>query len=604
VTWTWQIAVIVAFLAFALFGRAAFAVPNVANATTDANWIMGAYISSGPMSGAIGTYPDPGGSQHIEPYFDNFAAMGLARAYQITGNTSYINATWSHLAWYANHVDSSGYAHNWDLVNGTWTEEENPGYDSTDSYAATFLIALLAAYRASNNLTELQNFNSAIQTAVNAIHSTQEANGLTDAKPGYTGELLEDNVETYQGLLAAGNLATILGNTNLANQAYGDAAPMAGTINSTMWNSANGWYYWAVFNDGSTQPTNPTTTLSPDLMAQGWTAAFTVATGSRASTVLSLESSFTNSQGKSWDDPATNNNWDVSPMGWGYYFNGEEITAQAAASNIRSEAVAANFAWPYQTADAGELIILETDGEDLLFATPPQPSGLTATGGSSKVTLSWTSTPGANVYNVYRGTSPGGESTTPIASALSSPSYTDTAVTNGTTYYYTIGAFNDIGASPMSAEVHATPSAGSTVTTDLLSNWNIISSKSANWELDTTTPTDFNGDTSRAARTVDDTEYLIYSFKNISTFSAKVYIYIGPIGTATFQVSTNNGSSYSNVTVNTGSETLSANGWGYYTVTPSGALPAGVTNLKVIFASGGNNANWDPELSQISITHQ
>ena len=249
---------------------AARAVPNVSNATADANWILGAVISGGPMSGAIGEYPDPGGATHIEPYFANYACFGLARATQITGNTGYVNAAWNHLTWYATHMDSSGYVHDWSLSNGTWTQGS---YDSTDSYAATFLIALLAAYRASNNLSQLKTYSSAIQTAVNAIHSTQQPSGLTDATPGYTGELLEDNVETCQGLLAAGELANILGLSSLASQAYGYASPMQSAI-ETMWNGSGGYYYWAEFNNGSFQPTDPSTTLSPDLMAQGWTVAF------------------------------------------------------------------------------------------------------------------------------------------------------------------------------------------------------------------------------------------------------------------------------------------------------------------------------------------
>jgi hypothetical protein len=58
-------------------------------------------------------------------------------------------------------------------------------------------------------------------------------------------------------------------------------------------------------------------------------------------------------------------------------------------------------------------------------------------------------------FNFYRGASSGGESATPLGSAATC-AYTDTAVTAGTTYFYTSAAVNSVGTSPMSNEVSAT----------------------------------------------------------------------------------------------------------------------------------------------------
>ena len=91
---------------------------------------------------------------------------------------------------------------------------------------------------------------------------------------------------------------------------------------------------------------------------------------------------------------------------------------------------------------------------------PPAPAGLTAAAGSGQVTLSWSASAGATSYNVYRGTSSNGESTTPLATGLTSTSYTDTAVTSGTTYYYEIKAVNSSGTSGVSNEASATPITG------------------------------------------------------------------------------------------------------------------------------------------------
>lgn len=70
------------------------------------------------------------------------------------------------------------------------------------------------------------------------------------------------------------------------------------------------------------------------------------------------------------------------------------------------------------------------------------PKSLTATAGTGKIDLMWTP-PDATVdltYNVYRGTTPGGESATPLASGLTDPSFSDATAAPGTTYYYKVTA--------------------------------------------------------------------------------------------------------------------------------------------------------------------
>ena len=94
---------------------------------------------------------------------------------------------------------------------------------------------------------------------------------------------------------------------------------------------------------------------------------------------------------------------------------------------------------------------------------PPIPGTLTATAGDSKITLSWVaSTPAPPSYTLQRKTEPGG--TYEIIASPTVASYTDTSLTNGTTYTYRVSASNGSCSSTYSAEAFATPVATCTLT--------------------------------------------------------------------------------------------------------------------------------------------
>jgi hypothetical protein len=98
-------------------------------------------------------------------------------------------------------------------------------------------------------------------------------------------------------------------------------------------------------------------------------------------------------------------------------------------------------------------------------ATVPGAPTLSASAGNAVVHLSWTApsdggSPITN-YKVYRATSSGAE--TLLTTLGNVTSYDDTAVTNGTTYYYKVSAVNGVGEGGQSNEASATPQAGATV---------------------------------------------------------------------------------------------------------------------------------------------
>ncbi len=93
---------------------------------------------------------------------------------------------------------------------------------------------------------------------------------------------------------------------------------------------------------------------------------------------------------------------------------------------------------------------------------PPVPTNLAATPGNAQVSLTWTASSGATSYNVKRSTTSGGPYST--VGTPGTNSFTNTSLTNGTTYYYVVSAVNSNGESANSSQVSATPTAGGPLT--------------------------------------------------------------------------------------------------------------------------------------------
>ncbi len=76
------------------------------------------------------------------------------------------------------------------------------------------------------------------------------------------------------------------------------------------------------------------------------------------------------------------------------------------------------------------------------IATLTAPTGLSASAAPGSVTLNWTAVSGASSYQILKGTSSGSLTALPTPEATTS--FTDTSVTNGTTYYYAVKAYNGL----------------------------------------------------------------------------------------------------------------------------------------------------------------
>ncbi len=100
-----------------------------------------------------------------------------------------------------------------------------------------------------------------------------------------------------------------------------------------------------------------------------------------------------------------------------------------------------------------------TGGSGSTTTIPAAPTGVTATAGNAQVMIAWSASSGATSYHVKRGTASAGPFTQ--IAAPTSTTFTDTGLTNGTTYFYVVSALNSAGESANSTAASAKPTAPS-----------------------------------------------------------------------------------------------------------------------------------------------
>ena len=98
-------------------------------------------------------------------------------------------------------------------------------------------------------------------------------------------------------------------------------------------------------------------------------------------------------------------------------------------------------------------------GSGATSTIPAAPTSVMATAGNAQVAIAWMASTGATSYHVKRSTTSAGPFTQ--ISAPTTPTFTDSAVTNGTTYFYVVSALNSAGESPNSTAASAKPAAPS-----------------------------------------------------------------------------------------------------------------------------------------------
>ena len=118
---------------------------------------------------------------------------------------------------------------------------------------------------------------------------------------------------------------------------------------------------------------------------------------------------------------------------------------------------------------------------------PFAPVGITAIALDGEAGVAWQPVQDATSYEVYRATTLGGAGTLVSPAGLSQTRFTDASAANGTTYFYSVRAVSDAGASDQSERAQATPRARTCTSSHAVVNENCFPG-STGWKTTTARP--------------------------------------------------------------------------------------------------------------------
>ena len=214
-------------------------------------------------NGAITMYDiRSGGESKLNPYFACSAALGLLAGGDLETAEAYIR-------WHFGHLEESGIIYDYTVrVEGdVVTETSALDCDSTDSYAALFLILLDEYAKAGGSAALLTAHRDDIAQVVGAMDATF-CFGLTWAKPDYRVFYLMDNCEVAAGYRAAASLWSMLSSPWRAFHCGLRARCVRLAVNLRLWNIRRGSYDYALGNPSDAA------VFYPDAAAQLFPVAF------------------------------------------------------------------------------------------------------------------------------------------------------------------------------------------------------------------------------------------------------------------------------------------------------------------------------------------
>ena len=211
-------------------------------------------------NGAIPMTYAKNGELTMNPYFADFAALALLDKADLYADNvkRYMDWHFTHLNTAEedfNGLDGTIYDYKITMKDGKITDERvsNPknsdSYDTTDSYAATFLTVVYKYYCKTGDIDYLLNNFEDILRIANVMLATEQ-NGLTYAKPNHRIKYLMDNCEVYEGAMAASKIIEAVGDQYesiytipyLSETYESLALEVKNNINQKLWNYIGGHY--------------------------------------------------------------------------------------------------------------------------------------------------------------------------------------------------------------------------------------------------------------------------------------------------------------------------------------------------------------------------
>ncbi|MEM4346961.1 MAG: hypothetical protein QW802_00015 [Candidatus Altiarchaeota archaeon] len=202
-------------------------------AKEEADWIVS---KCKRPSGALSIAPDGG----INPYFANLAAQALLEV-----DESYKKDVKDYILWYIAHLNKPdnlgvyGTIYDYSVVDGVEKPLEN--YDSSDSYAATFLSLVRRYYDKSGDSNFIKNNLNNLKLIAGAMNATLQEDGLTWAKKNYQIKFLMDNIEVWQGYRDFAYLLDVIGDIDAEKYREKEGKVREG-IENQLWNEKNQEY--------------------------------------------------------------------------------------------------------------------------------------------------------------------------------------------------------------------------------------------------------------------------------------------------------------------------------------------------------------------------
>ena len=173
-----------------------------------------AYLASMQLpNGALPMTYTKNGVLTVNPYFADFAALAL-----LDNADEYADEVVKYMDWHFDHLntkaedfnklDGTIYDYKVTMKNGEIvseiisTPENADSYDTTDSYAATFLTVVNKYFQRTGDSDYLVANAKDLYRIAKVMFATYQ-NGLTYAKPNHLIKYLMDNCEVYEGAVAA-----------------------------------------------------------------------------------------------------------------------------------------------------------------------------------------------------------------------------------------------------------------------------------------------------------------------------------------------------------------------------------------------------------------